>query len=145
MSVPAVAKNKKVVGRVSLYLKREALQKGRMTSALKIWLNPDLVDVKKFARGPRPGYVSFYDRKIAQFKARDKRRALLMKQRNSTPHPLVILLRRSRGLSVQPTNTKVLDQAQTERDEAESKEARRIRDLRVAYLLSLRGTAVRRI
>ncbi|KAJ6542097.1 hypothetical protein DFH09DRAFT_1089426 [Mycena vulgaris] len=80
MSVLEVAKKNKAVVPVSLYLKKEALQKGHMTSALKIWLNPDLVDVKQFVHGPRPGYISFYDRKIAHFKARDKRRALLMKQ-----------------------------------------------------------------
>ncbi|KAJ6471685.1 hypothetical protein DFH09DRAFT_1344133 [Mycena vulgaris] len=144
MSVLEVAKKNKAVVPVSLYLKKEALQKGHMTSALKIWLNPDLVDVKRFVRGPRPGYVSFYDRKIAHFKARDKRRALLMKQRNAPPDPLLRLFRRRRP-TAPPTNTaaNLCDQAQTQREEAEKKEVLRIRDLRVAYLLSLRGVPVR--
>ncbi|KAJ6529048.1 hypothetical protein DFH09DRAFT_1094181 [Mycena vulgaris] len=63
----------------------EALRKGRMTSGLKIWLNPALVDVKRMAAGRPPEYISFYNRKIAHFKARDKRRALLKLQREALP------------------------------------------------------------
>ncbi|KAJ6523781.1 hypothetical protein DFH09DRAFT_1329817 [Mycena vulgaris] len=117
---------------VSLHLKREAMRKGRMTTALKIWLNPELVDVKRMAGGRAPGYISFYDRKMAHFKARDKCLALLMKQRQHVPrHPLLRLRRFHAG----PTTTKVtmeeaaamaaISQAEVEKTEAEMKEARR--------------------
>ncbi|KAJ6575963.1 hypothetical protein DFH09DRAFT_1311418 [Mycena vulgaris] len=117
---------------VSLHLKREAMRKGRMTTALKIWLNPELVDVKRMAGGRAPGYISFYDRKMAHFKARDKRLALLMKQRQHIPrHPLLRLRRFHAG----PTTTRAsmeeasamegASQAEAEKTAAEMKEARR--------------------
>ncbi|KAJ6484284.1 hypothetical protein DFH09DRAFT_1340138 [Mycena vulgaris] len=122
-----------VVDPVSLNLKREALKKGHMTTAFKIWLNPSLVDVKRMAAGRRRGYVSFYDRKIAQFKAREIRLALLMKQRAAVPKcPLVKLFRRQRvvaEMGQQPAKEAGMDA--TLRDEAELKEAQRAFYLRL--------------
>ncbi|KAJ6523889.1 hypothetical protein DFH09DRAFT_1329754 [Mycena vulgaris] len=128
---------------VSLHLKHEAMRKGRMTTALKIWLNPELVNVKRMAGGQALGYISFYDRKIAHFKARDKCLALLMKQRQHIPrHPLLRLCRFHAG----PTMTKAsmeeaaamegASQAEAEKTEVEMKEAWRKDKGRVSLALT---------
>ncbi|KAJ6532194.1 hypothetical protein DFH09DRAFT_1326317 [Mycena vulgaris] len=117
----------------------KALHKGRMTAALKIWLNPALVDVKRMAAGRPPGYISFYDRKIAQFKARDKRRALLKLQREAPPkrplrrgyrHPPVNFTRAAGSGKDLGKNADAEGRA-----EADLKEEHRLQRLRVAYLL----------
>ncbi|KAJ6466181.1 hypothetical protein DFH09DRAFT_1112379 [Mycena vulgaris] len=108
--------------------------------------SPTLVDVKRMAAGRPPGYISFYDRKIAQFKARDKRRALLKLQREAPPkrplrrgyrHPPVNFTQAA-GLGKDLGKT-----ADAEgRAEADLKEEHRLQRLRVAYLLSLRGVPI---
>ncbi|KAJ6556864.1 hypothetical protein DFH09DRAFT_1084567 [Mycena vulgaris] len=111
------------------------MKKGRMTTALKVWLNPGLVDVKRMAAGRAPGYISFYDRKMAHFKARDKRVALIMKQRQGFPTDPLLRQRRLRPI---PPKIKEMTAADL-RTEAKMQEARHVRDVRVAYLLYLRG------
>ncbi|KAJ6597141.1 hypothetical protein DFH09DRAFT_1404040 [Mycena vulgaris] len=117
------------------------MKKGRMTTALKVWLNPGLVDVKRMAAGQAPGYISFYDRKMAHFKARDKRVALIMKQRQGFPTDLLLRQRRLRPIPPKIKETTAADL----RTEAEMQEARRVRDVRVAYLLYLRGVRIQGI
>jgi hypothetical protein len=119
------------------------MDKGRMTPALKIWLNPDMVDTKKDA-APRPrGYVSVYDRKIAQFSARNLRRELLMKQRrssNAVKGPVLRLLRHRdhRSVSYGQGGKGANSENVAVVEDVASKEARRVRDIRVKHLLALR-------
>ncbi|KAJ7431723.1 hypothetical protein FB451DRAFT_414891 [Mycena latifolia] len=130
----------------SLALKREALEKGGMTTGLKIWLNPKMVDVKKMAAGRRWGYISVYDRKIAEFAARKARVDLLLKQRaatSTTPHTILQLLRH-RDRRQAEAKGQVLGRGVVSQADRENVEEQRLRAERVKHLLSLRGAPTRR-
>ncbi|KAJ7120857.1 hypothetical protein C8R44DRAFT_877182 [Mycena epipterygia] len=111
---------------VSLCLKREAIRKGYLTCALKIWLDPAIVDEKKIV-ATRRGHVRFYERKMAEFAARDARRSLLLKQRGNARrlNPTVLRLLRHRDQCARKegvVSKKSLDLlAERERDWAEMK------------------------
>ncbi|KAJ7710793.1 hypothetical protein B0H17DRAFT_1324322 [Mycena rosella] len=90
-----------------LCLKREVLGKGRMTIALKIFLDPSFIDEKRIAAVCAHRPIRVYDRRITEFAARQARRNLLMKQREHARHVPRLLLRLLRHRNIRPGATQV--------------------------------------
>ncbi|KAJ7141041.1 hypothetical protein C8R44DRAFT_866703 [Mycena epipterygia] len=125
---------------VSLCLKREAIRKGCLTSSLKIWLDPATLDEKKIA-ATRRAHVRFYERKVAEFAARDARRSLLLKQRDNARHlnPTVLRLLRHRDRCASKEGVGAKKKKGESAEDSEWVEMKRVRDASVAHLVSLRG------
>ncbi|KAJ7090008.1 hypothetical protein C8R44DRAFT_892196 [Mycena epipterygia] len=130
---------------VSLSLKKEAIRKGRLTSSLKIWLDPATLDEKKIA-ATRRGHIRFYDRKMAEFAARDARRSLLLKQRDNARrlNPTVLRLLRHRDQRARKEGVGAKKKVEFAEPDTEWVEMKRVRDASVAHLISLRRARAQR-
>jgi hypothetical protein len=130
------------------------MDKGHMTTALKIWLNPEMVKVQKDASRRPPSYISVHDRQIAQFASRNARRSLLTKQRQASsrlPRSVLRLLRHrdqraglvEKGKANKRGSKENAENTENGTDHGD-KEAKRVRDVRVEHLAILRATPVNR-
>ncbi|KAJ7689139.1 hypothetical protein B0H17DRAFT_1135189 [Mycena rosella] len=145
-----MASEEHIVNSVSLYLKRESLSQGKMSTAFKIWLD---IDEKKIAAARPANYVKggFERRMRAAIAQRQEERRIrtarhdtLMRHRMSTNALRESPGGRSRLRLLHARKTRIaadVPATLTDGHNDEASEEARVRAVRLEHLLRLRGTA----